>query len=153
MNKRDTKFVSRIILLFMTALALSISVRVALESNQLTEVIPRTIMREFLLVFAPLVSLMAIQYTFAVKSFGMRSLETEGMIYIFCASIFLAVTLAYFFGESVDVPAKDCPSWKLLGCKGAKQHQSDYIWSPLIALGGFGALFLALKREKILRSR
>ena len=152
MNKRDTKFVSRIIVLSMTALVLSVGVRVALENDQLTKVLPRTSAREFLLVFAPLVSLMAIQYTFAVKSFGMRSLKTESMIYAFCASVFLAVTLAYFFGQSVEVPAEYCPRWRLLGCEGTLQHRANYIRSAPIAFGGFVALFFALRRESILRS-
>lgn len=153
MNKRDTKFISRIIVLSMTALVLSVGVRVVLENDQLTKVLPRTSSREFLLVFAPLVSLMAIHYTLAVKSFGMRSLKTEGMVYVFCASIFLAVTLAYFFGQSVEVPAENCPWWRLGGCEGTIEHQSNYFWSSLIAVGGFVALLLALRRERILRRR
>lgn len=150
MNKRDTKFVSRIVVLFMITLCLSVSVRVALENNQLTNLLPRTITRDFLLIFAPLASLMAIQYTLAVKSFGMRSLTTEGMIYLFCVSIFLALSVAYFFGQSVEVPAEDCPQWKLFGCGATVRHQSNYLLSVPIGISGFGALFLALKREKIL---
>ena len=151
MNKRDTKFVSRIIVLSMIALVLSVGVRVALENDQITKVVPRTGAREFLLVFGPLVALMVTHYTLAVKSFGMRSLKTEGMVYFFCASIFLAITLAYFFGHSVEVPPEDCPGWRLRGCEGTIQRQANYIWSPVIVFSGFGALFLALRRERILR--
>lgn len=99
MNQRDTKFVSRIIVLSMTSLVFSIGVRIVLENEQLTKLIPRSVAREFLLVFAPLVSLMVIHYTLAVKSFGMRSIQTEGLVYFFCASIFLTITLAYFLGR------------------------------------------------------
>lgn len=150
MNKRDTKFVSRIIVLSMTALAFSIGARVILENDQLTKAIPRTDAREFMIVFAPLVSLMALHYTLAIKSFGMRSLKTEGMVFVFCASIFLAVTLAYFFGESAEIPLGNCPWWKLGGCEGIVTHKANYLWSPVIVLAGVGALFTALKREKIL---
>ena len=153
MNKRDTKFVSRIIVLSMTALAFSIGARIILENDELTKAIPRTYAREFMIVFAPLVSLMALHYTLAIKSFGMRSLKTEGMVFVFCASIFLAVTLAYFLGQDVEMPAADCPRWKLLGCEGTIQRQANYVWSLVVALGGFGALILALWREKILRRR
>lgn len=143
MNKRDAKFVSRIILLSMTALAFSVGARIILENEQLTKAIPRTNAREFMLVFGPLVSLMGIHYTLAVKSFGIRSLKTEAMVYVFCASIFLAVTLAYFFGQSVEVALEDCPWWRFRSCDGIVTHQANYFWSPIIALVGLGSLFLA----------
>ncbi len=153
MNKRDTKFVARIIVLATTSLALSIGARIVLQSDELTKLVPRTPLREFMILFAPLVSLMALHYTLAVKSFGMRSLKTEGMVYAFCASLFLAITLAYFFGKSVEVHLNDCPWWKLRGCNGSMMHKDNYFWSAVITLAGFGALFLALTREKILEPR
>lgn len=137
----------------MTALVFSIGARVALENDQLTNMVPRTGARELLLILGPLASLMAIHYTLAVKSFGMRSLKTEGAIFLFCAGIFLAITLAYFLGQDVEMPAADCPRWKLLGCEGTIHRQANYVWSVVVALGGFGALILALWREKILRRR
>lgn len=151
MNKRDTKFVSRIIVLSMTALAFSIAARIALESDELTKLFPRNAAREFMILFAPLVSLMALHYTLAVKSFGMRSLKTEGMIFVFCASIFLAVTLAYFLGVKVEIPPEGCPWWRLRGCEGRWVHRDNYLWSALIALVGLGALLFTLKREGFLK--
>ncbi len=150
MNKRDTKFISRIIVLTMTALVLGLGARVVLENAELTKILPRSGLRDLLLVIAPLASLMAIQYTLAVKSFGMRSLYTEGMVFFFCASVFLAITLAHFFGQTVELPPEECPWWRVLGCASTAQTQANYIWSPLIISCGFVALFLALQRENIL---
>lgn len=150
MNQRDTKFVSRIIVLSMTSLVFSIGVRIVLENEQLTKLIPRSVAREFLLVFAPLVSLMVIHYTLAVKSFGMRSIQTEGLVYFFCASIFLTITLAYFFGQSVVLPPENCPWWQIRGCDGAIQRQASYFWSSPFTFFGLFALLLALRRERIL---
>ena len=151
MNKRDTKFISRIIVLSMASLALSIGARLVLENDELTKLSPRSAARDFMIVFAPLVSLMALHYTFAVKSFGMRSLETEGLVFAFCASIFLAVSLAYFFRQTVEIPLDDCPWWKVRGCEGNVMHKENYLWSSVVAFAGFGALILALKREQILK--
>lgn len=152
MNKRDTKFVSRILWLSMLALTLSIGARVVLESEELTKVVSRTALREFLIVFAPLAGLMGAHYYSAIKSFGIRSLQTEGLIFVFLASLYLAVVVLYFSGEIVVVPSDECEWWRLFGCSGDEVREENYLWSVVLALIGFGALFLVLKREKIFPS-
>ena len=150
MNKRDTKFVARIIVLSMSALALGLGARIVLESDELTRLLPRSAAREAMILFAPLVSLMALHYTLAIKSFGIRALLTEALVFAFCASLFLFVTLSYLLGGKVEVPVEECSRW-IRSCRDALVHRDNYFWSSVIVLGGLIALFVALNRERIVR--
>jgi hypothetical protein len=60
MKRRDATLISRIFILSMVALALSIGATIVLESEELTKIVPRTKLREFLIFFAPLVSIMLV---------------------------------------------------------------------------------------------
>jgi len=153
MKRRDATFISRIFILSMVALAFSIGATIVLESEELTKVVPRTKFREFLMFFAPLVSIMLVQYTYAIKSFGMRSLLTEGLVFAFAASFFLAVTSIYFFADVVVLQAYDCPWWKVRGCPETIIREPNYLLGGVTFAVGIAALLVALWREGFLSRR
>jgi len=153
MKRRDATFISRIFILSMVALALSIGATIVLESEELTKIVPRTKLREFLIIFAPLVTIMLVQYTYAIKSFGMRSLLTEALVLVFAGSLFLAVTSIYFFADVVVLHASDCPWWKIGGCPDTTIREPNHLWGVGIFAVGIAALLMALWREGFLFRR
>lgn len=146
MTRRDMKFVSRCLIISLIALVMSIGVRVVLESGELEKLIPRSPLRDFLLFFGPLVSLMAFHYMLAVKSFGFRTLVAEGLAYSVAMFLFLAVTLSYYFGHIVRVEAV-CPAWKIWGCHPAEARSPNIALAAALILAAVAAAVTLLRRE------
>lgn len=143
MTKRDVKFIMRIVIMVMMALVAGLGVRVVLESVELLKIAPRTPLRDMLIFVSPIASLAILHYTLALRSFGIRSLQTEGLTFIAVVCVFLAITLPYYFGS----PASKCAFWKILGCND-RVAKLNYWLLSVIGLVGLVALFLTLRREK-----
>jgi hypothetical protein len=79
----------------------------------------------------------------------MRSLQTEGLVFLTVVCAFFAVTLPYYFGHDVTVSAVECSWWKLLGCTDAV-FQPNYLLLSAIVIVGCLALAVALRKEAII---
>lgn len=132
----------------MTALVLGLGVRVFLESAELAKVVKQTQMRDTLVFLSPIASLAMIHYTLALKSFGLRSLQTEGLTYLAAVCGFLAITIPYYFGSPVSVSISECAWWKLWGCSTFEVRLNYWLLSIIVTIGA-AALVRALKQEKI----
>lgn len=148
MNKRDTKFVSRIIVIFVFALVFSLGARIVLESAELSKVVPQNATRDLLIFIGPLAALAGLQYTFAVKSFGIRSLLTEALAFAGPAFVFLAITVSYYLGAEVMI---DGCRWWQIGCVEDVVVRSNRIAGVGLSLAGVASIGLVLWRERILR--
>lgn len=150
MTSRDVKFVMRIIVMMMMALVAALGARIALESAKFEKVVGRTPLRDMLILFAPIASLAIVHYTLALKSYGIRSLQTEGLTFLAVVCAFLAITLPYHFGSQVPVSISECAWWKLWGCS-ADEVKFNYWLLSVIAVVGVVALAHVLRREKVMR--
>lgn len=148
MTSRDVKFVTRVIVMTMVALAAALGVRVVMESAELAKVVKPTPLRDMLSFVAPVASLAIIHYTLALRAYGIRSLQTEGITFLSVVCVFLAITLPYYFGPQVPVFVSECAWWKAWGCR-AVEVQLNYWLLATIVVVGFVALVSALKREGI----
>jgi hypothetical protein len=83
----------------------------------------------------------------------MRSLLTEGLVFAFAASFFLAVTSIYFFADVVVVHVSDCAWWKVRGCPETIIREPNYLLAVGIFAVGIAALLMALWREGFLFQR
>lgn len=117
-SNHNIRFIFRVVTMMMLGLGLSLGVRVMLENSQLDLLLPRSDMRDLLLFVAPGVSLMLIQYTLAVKSFGVRSLLIEFLAFLGAYCIFLSLTFSYYFGIDVQVSSRECFLW-IFSCSDA----------------------------------
>lgn len=150
MTSRDVKFVVRIIVMVMMALVAALGARVVLESAELAKIVGRTPLRDMLILFAPIASLAIIHYTLALRSYGIRSLQTEGLTFLAAVCVFLAITLPYYFGSPVSVSVSECAWWRLWGCS-AVEIRLNYWLLSLTGVVGVVALLCVLKREKVMR--
>lgn len=151
MTSRDVKFVSRLIVMVMAALVAALGVRVTLESKELTKVFEQTPLRDLLVLTAPLVPLAFAHYMLALRSHGIRSLATEGLVFLTVVCVFLSITLPYYFGYQTDVPVLDCSWWKLWGCSAREQHLNPWLLAITVIVG-VAALICVQKREGIIWS-
>ena len=149
LSKRDTKFFLRLCVLLISALTLGLAARVVFSQSQLPEILSPSLARNILLFLAPITSLAVLQYTLAVRSFGMRDAGVEISAFVGFAMIFAAIVAPAVIGKKIAEPPADCPWYR--PCPDVMVLEPNLFFA--FALAGIGAALLLTVVWTQLRSR